>query len=160
MAYVPENQRYNTDYGKLKNNNTANQIQRNNVPLFNFSISEVTVEDGDLTVVCDTITGDTETITVTLGEDKAELSTLLYNYSTGGTLPMFLSVVWRLYLSTLDEEGVQVDAESLESLRDTIAELEAQVADLEAQLAEATASNDDDDDDAGGETTPDNNGGE
>ena len=106
MANVAENRKFNTNFGKIKNNNTMKQIQRNNVALFNFCIEEVDLTDGTLTVDCSTISDDSVTVEVDLADEQAELPTILYNYSVGGTLEMFLSLVWRLYLDTpVDAEG-------------------------------------------------------
>lgn len=130
MAYVEENKVYNTVYGKLKNNNKMNQIQRENKALFQFSISEVTVDDGVLVVVCDAVTGETINYTLDLDDANAELTPELYNLSTGGSLQMFLALVWRLYTSTLDSTGEQVDSMSIEQLQDRIKELTEEVGDL------------------------------
>lgn len=124
MAYVEENKVYNTVYGKLKNNNKMKQIQRENKALFQFSISEVTVDDGVLSVVCDAVTGDTINYTLDLSEANAELPAELYNLTTGGNVGVFLALVWRLYTSTLDSTGEQVDAYSIEQFNDLVAELE------------------------------------
>ena len=106
MANVAENRKFNTNFGKIKNNNQMKQIQRNNVALFNFCIEEVDLTDGTLTVDCSTISDDSVTVEVDLADEQAELPTILYNYSVGGTLEMFLSLVWRLYLDTpVDAEG-------------------------------------------------------
>lgn len=141
MAYVAGNKKFNTNFGKIKNNNQMKQIQRNNTALFNFSISDVTVDDGVLTVVCDTITGDTVEYTLDLDSDAAELSAELYNYTVGGSIEIFLAIVWKLYLSTLDDEGEQVDTESYESLHDTIVALTAENETLTGQVESLTTSN-------------------
>jgi hypothetical protein len=141
MAYVAENKRFKTAFGFIKNNNTKHTIEKENAALFNFSISEVTVEDGSLTVVCDTITGDTVEYTLDLDGASAELSDELYNYSVGGTVEMFLAVVWKLYQSTLDDTGVQQDTESYESLHDTITTLTAANAELTSANETLTAAN-------------------
>lgn len=100
MANVAENRKFNTNFGKIKNNNTMKQIQRNNVALFNFCVDAVDLTDGTLTIDCSTISDDSVTVEVDLADEQAELPTILYNYSVGGTLEMFLSLVWRLYLDT------------------------------------------------------------
>lgn len=138
MAYVEENKVYNTVYGKLKNNNKMKQIQRANKALFQFSISEVTVDDGVLSVVCDAVTGETINYTLDLDDANAELTPELYNLSTGGSLQMFLALVWRLYTSTLDSTGEQVDSMSIEQLQDIIAELTKDNEDLTGQVETLT----------------------
>lgn len=105
MANVAENRKFNTNFGKIKNNNTMKQIQRYNVALFNFCIDSVEVDTGTLSVDCTTISGDSVTVEVDLADEQAELPTILYNYSVGGTLEMFLSLVWRLYLDTPVDAG-------------------------------------------------------
>ena len=141
MAYVAENKKFNTNYGKIKNNNSRNTIERNNVALFNFSISEVTLEDGGLTVVCDTITGDTIEYSLDLDGDKCEFTEEMYNYTVGGSIEIFLALVWKLYLSTLDDEGVQQDTETYEQLRDIIAELTKDKEDLTKANSDLTTAN-------------------
>lgn len=141
MAYVAENMKFKTNYGNIKNNNGMHQIQRNNSALFNFSISEVTVDDGGLTVVCDTITGDTITYTLDLDGDKAELTDEMYNYTVGGSVEIFLSLVWKLYQSTLDDTGVQQDTVSYESLNDQITTLTAVNAELTSANETLTTAN-------------------
>lgn len=141
MAYVAENKKFNTNYGKIKNNNSRNTIERNNVALFNFSISEVTVEDGGLTVVCDTITGDTVEYSLDLDGDKAEFTEEMYNYTVGGSIEIFLALVWKLYQSTLDDEGVQQDTETYEQLKDIIAALTKDKEDLTKANADLTTEN-------------------
>ena len=141
MAYVAENKKFNTNYGKIKNNNSRNTIERNNVALFNFSISEVTVEDGGLTVVCDTITGDTIEYSLDLDGDKCEFTEEMYNYTVGGSIEIFLALVWKLYLSTLDDEGVQQDTETYEQLKDIIAELTKDKDDLTKANSDLTTAN-------------------
>ena len=127
MAYVKENRTWNTTYGVLKNNNKTHKIQRDNKTLFQFSISEVTVNDGVITVVCDTITGETINYQLDLDEKVAELPAELENLTTGGNIKIFLALVWRLYTSTLDSTGEQVDSMSIEQLQDRIQELESQI---------------------------------
>ena len=155
MAYVAENRKFNTNFGKLKNNNSMNQIQRNNVALFNFSISEVSLVDGDLTVVCDTIAGDSETITVSLAEDKVELSTLLFNYSVGGSLEMFLALVWRLYLASVEDGSADADATGSD---DTGSDGGDNAGDNDG--TENTENTENTGSETTPETTPDNNGGD
>lgn len=142
MTTVPLNQRFNTCFGKIKNNNSLHQIQRNNVTLFTFSISAVDVTDGLLSVTCDTVTGDQVIYSLDLEDDRAELSTDIYNYAVGGTVEIFLSVVWNLYLTVAEVDYTdipdgEVDSEAIALLQARIKKLEKDLKDAQDDLAEA-----------------------
>lgn len=145
MTTVPTNQAFNTHYGKIKNNNTEHLIQhvvqQNNVTLFNFSISGVDVTDGLLSVTCDTVTGDQVIYSLDLEDDRAELSTDIYNYAVGGTVEIFLSVVWNLYLTVAEVDYDDIpegeDSEAIALLQARIKKLEKDLKDAQDDLAEA-----------------------
>ena len=138
MAYVAENKTFKTVFGKMYNKNKAKQIILNGDVIFDFSISEVTVSEGNLTVVCNSITGSEISYTVDLDGAKAELPKELYNYTLNGTVQHFLALVWSLWESTVNSDGEQVDAMSYEQLSDMVASLTGEKETLTGQVATLT----------------------
>ena len=137
MTTVPQNRKYHTTFGYIKNNNTLHQIQRYNVTLFNFSISNIDITTGTLSVICDTVTDEQIIYTLDLEDDKATLSTDIYNYCVGGTVEMFLSVVWCLYRDVME---IEYDDEPVDPTDERILLLQARIEQLTADLEAAQSS--------------------
>ena len=137
MTAVPQNQKYHTTFGYIKNNNTLHQIQRYNVTLFNFSISNIDITSGTLSVICDTVTDEQIIYTLDLEDDKATLSTDIFNYCVGGTVEMFLSIVWCLYRDVME---IEYDDEPVDPTDERILLLQARVEQLTADLEAAQQS--------------------
>lgn len=137
MTAVPQNRKYHTTFGYIKNNNTLHQIQRYNVTLFNFSISNIDITSGTLSVICDTVTDEQIIYTLDLEDDKATLSTDIFNYCVGGTVEMFLSIVWCLYRDVME---IEYDDEPVDPTDERILLLQARVEQLTADLEAAQQS--------------------
>jgi len=137
MTAVPQNRKYHTTFGYIKNNNTLHQIQRYNVTLFNFSISNIDITSGTLSVICDTVTDEQIIYTLDLEDDKATLSTDIFNYCVGGTVEMFLSIVWCLYRDVME---IEYDDEPVDPTDERILLLQARIEQLTADLEAAQSS--------------------